>query len=178
MRQHSPGSYQHGSQKDHVWLSSHIPHKYFSSLLVIEQTRGRIDMSGGKSRKRRGKSKFVALDGYLYRSAAWLDLGCVERCLYIELKIRYDGFNNGRIGLGCREAAEALNVSRNTANRSFQTLERRGFIAVARPSGFNVKGRAATEYRLTEFKCDLTGELPTKDFTKWVQQEKSTVPPE
>jgi len=32
---------------------------------------------------------------------------------------------------------------------------------------FNVKHRLATEWRLTEFNCDVTHALPTKDFARW-----------
>lgn len=130
------------------------------------------------SRKRKGKTKFVKLDRYLYRSDAWQDLSCVDRCLYLLLLDRYDGTNNGRIGLGCRDASLELNVSKNTANRSFQSLEDHGFIRTTKRSGFNVKDRVTNEYRLTEYGCDVTGELPTKDFMKWAPEEKSTVPPE
>ena len=45
-------------------------------------------------------------------------------------------------------------------------------------SGFNVKNRAATEWRLTEYQCDVTGQLATKDFMRWTPEEKNTVRPQ
>ncbi|WP_421360266.1 hypothetical protein [Agrobacterium rosae] len=117
--------------------------------------------------KRKGKSKFIMIDGYVKRSAAWKALTPVDRNAYIEVKWKYDGLNNGRIGLGCRELAEELGMGRDTANRALEALQEKGFIRKARASAFNVKNRAATEWRLTEYSCDVTGELPTKDFMRW-----------
>jgi DNA-binding MarR family transcriptional regulator len=122
--------------------------------------------------KRKGKQKFIMLDGYVKRSAAWKALTPVERNAYLEVKWRYDGSNNGRIGLGCRELADELGMARNTANRALESLLEKGLIAKARASAFNVKNRAVTEWRLTEYACDVTGELPTKDFMRWGLEKK------
>ena len=123
--------------------------------------------------KRKGKGKFVMIDGYVKRSEAWKALTPIERCAYIEVKWRYDGTNNGRIGLGCRDLADELNMGRNTANLALDGLQEKGFISKAKTSGFNVKNRAVTEWRLTEYPCDVTGELPTKDFTRWGLSKKT-----
>lgn len=123
--------------------------------------------------KRQGKSKFIMIDGYVKRCAAWRALSTNDRCAYLELKWRYDGLNNGRIGLGCRELAEELGAkSPNTASISLANLEAKGFIKRAKPSGFSRKDRTATEWRLTEYPCDVTGELPTKDFMRWEHEKK------
>ncbi len=126
--------------------------------------------------KRKGRAKFILLEGYVLRTEAWRSLTPADRSLYLALKWKYDGLNNGRIGLGCREAAELMGVSsKDTANRSFDNLQDRGFIRLSKPSGFMTKNRAAAEWRLTEYPCDVTGELPTKEFTRWVAPEKTTV---
>jgi DNA-binding MarR family transcriptional regulator len=124
--------------------------------------------------KRKGKSKFLAIEGHMYRSAAYQSLTPNEKVAYQALKWRYNGFNNGFIGLGERELAAEMHVGRDTARRALQTLIERGFIAKAKPSGFNRKDRVATEWRLTELNCDITGELATKDFTRWRPTEKTT----
>ena len=124
--------------------------------------------------KRKGKQKFLMIEEYVMRSPAWRALTPNDRNAYLELKRRYDGLNNGRIGLGNRELADAMNVGRDTARRSLDNLTEKGFVTKAKASGFNTKHRAATEWRLTEYKCDVTGELPTKDFMRWQQKEKST----
>ncbi len=89
------------------------------------------------------------------------------RALYVELKRRFNGSNNGDIILSHRDAATALNVHRNTATRYFSELFDRGFIRVTEshhlgPSGIGQASKWALE------------ELPTKDrapagkaFIRW-----------
>ena len=72
--------------------------------------------------------------------AAWATLKPGPRALYVEMKRRYNGSNNGRITLSHREAARLLNVHRNTVGPWFAELERRGFIRMTQgpclgPSG-------------------------------------------
>lgn len=124
--------------------------------------------------KRKGCAKFLMLEGYLIRSAAWQHCTPNDKAIYLELKWRYDGLNNGRIGFGCREAGESIGVSKDTAQRSLDSLEAKGFIVKKRASGFNMKSRLATEWLLTEYGCNVSRELPRKDFMRW-QPEKSTV---
>ena len=125
-----------------------------------------------RSKKRKGQSKFVMIAAYVKRSDAWKALTPVERSAYIEVKWRYDGLNNGRIGLGCRELADDINMSRDTAARALDGLQAKGFIAKAKASAFSVKNRAVTEWRLTEYACDVTGELASKDFMRWRPEKK------
>ena len=122
--------------------------------------------------KRKGRSKFIMIEGYVKRSAAWRALTPIERNAYIEVKWRYDGSNNGRIALGCRELSDELGMSRNTADRALDQLVEKGFIAKAKPSAFHIKNRAATEWRLTEYKCDVMGDMPSKEFMRWEETKK------
>ncbi|MCS3741968.1 hypothetical protein [Rhizobium sp. BK661] len=127
--------------------------------------------------KRKGKSKFIMIEAYVKRSAAWRALTPIERNAYIEVKWRYDGLNNGRIGLGCRELGDELGMGRDTAKRALNRLADVGFIEKTKPSAFNVKNRAVTEWRLTEYKCDVTGELPNKTFMRWQPEKKQQAHP-
>ncbi|MFA1622829.1 helix-turn-helix transcriptional regulator [Rhizobium mongolense] len=126
--------------------------------------------------KRKGKSKFVALDGYLLRSAAWRSLSAIERAAYLELKWAYDGKNNGRIGMAVRTLAEAVHVSKSTASRALIGLQERGFIVLVKQSGFNVKSRIATEWQLTEYELDDRPGTATKDFMKWTPENSNNSP--
>ena len=87
-------------------------------------------MSGHKpyKHKKRGGKRFVMLEEWLLSSPAWRSLSPVARVLYIELKRRYNSSNNGDITLSHREAAEALNVHRNTVGKHFRALQKAGFI--------------------------------------------------
>jgi hypothetical protein len=118
--------------------------------------------------KRKGKPKFLMIEGYMYRSEAYQSLMPSEKVAYDELKWRYDGGNNGRIGLGCRDLAAVLHTkSKTTATKALAVLAAKGFIVKTKASAFSVKHRAATEWRLTEYPCDVSGQLPTKEFLRW-----------
>jgi len=78
---------------------------------------------------------------------------------------RFNGSNNGRIGMGVRAAATAVNVDPGTVSGYFHILEAAGFIGATRRSGFNLKApgdRLATEWALTWLSVE--GQPPTKDF--------------
>lgn len=118
--------------------------------------------------------RHVRLYHWLLETPAWADLDTTARAAYLELAKRYNGSNNGRIALAARALALALNVSPATAARAMRSLADHGFIVVTRPGAFHCKVRLATEYRLTEFQCDVTGTLPSKEFASW---RKTTVSP-
>ena len=119
----------------------------------------------------RSHERYVRLPEYMLASQAWRSLDGNYRALYVELARRYRGpnSNNGKIPYSVREAAFALNVSPATAGRAFEHLMERGFLRVAAGSGFNMKGRVARTWLLTEFPDDTTATTatPTKDFMKW-----------
>ncbi|WP_292235856.1 hypothetical protein [Mesorhizobium sp.] len=116
------------------------------------------------------------LDGYIVRSLAYRAMTPNDRSAYLELKWRYDGLNNGRIGLSVRDLAAALGIGKNAASVSLLRLQELGFVAIVKKGAFNVKHKVASEWLLTEYKCDVTGELARKDFTRWRPEEKNTVP--
>jgi predicted ArsR family transcriptional regulator len=137
-----------------------------------------------RSRSKEHVRRYVALDYQMLRSEAWRSLDCVERAAYVAIKSRYSGGNNGKIPFSLLELARELNVSKATALRAVRGLQEKGFIAVAKLGGFNVKVRekgirAATEWRLTEHSCNVTGRLPTNDFLAWrAAKKQNTVSPE
>ena len=110
---------------------------------------------------------------WLLESPAWRSLTAVERALYLELCQRYNGVNNGRLGLSVRDAGEAVHVSKNTAARALRRLEKRGFVETVRRGHFDRKKRHASEWRLTEYKCDVTGAPPSKIFMRWGREGKA-----
>jgi len=129
----------------------------------------KLTPSGKTVRRKRHKSPpFVMLPKYMLKSASWASLPVTARAAFIQTALRYDGTNNGRIALAVRKLATELgNLSRPTAARALHHLLERGFIEVVKPSGFNIKGRVAAEYRLTLYRCDVSGDLASKAFMKW-----------
>jgi hypothetical protein len=117
--------------------------------------------------KKRGAGRFVQLPEWVLATQAWATLPPGPRALYIELKRRYNGANNGEIFLSHRDAAIALHVHRNTVGPWFKMLEERGFIHLTRaphlgPSGV---GRAST-WALAEAPI-MDGGKASLAFKKW-----------
>ncbi|QCJ89604.1 hypothetical protein DAA61_14570 [Bradyrhizobium sp. WBAH33] len=99
---------------------------------------------------------------------AWGSLDANARAIYIELARLYHGpgTNNGRIGFSVRQAAEAIHVSKDTAAKAMRQLQDRGFI-VATSKGQFAQKRQATRWRLTEFRCDVSGQPESRAFEHW-----------
>jgi hypothetical protein len=85
--------------------------------------------------------------------------------LFIEVAQRYNGHNNGEIGLGVREAGARLHIRPQTAGLAFSMLIERGFLKVARDSAFNVKSRLSREWTVTMF--PRGDDRATFDFMRW-----------
>ncbi|SFL39571.1 hypothetical protein SAMN04488036_11225 [Shimia haliotis] len=129
---------------------------------------------------KKGTGRHVQLPEYLQATEAWATMPPGPRALYIELKRRYNGRNNGRIVLSYREAAIALNCHRNTAGVWFADLERRGFIAMTQAPYLGPSGVGqASVWALQELPT-TDGKPATKEFAKWRETKKPrtmTVPP-
>ncbi len=75
------------------------------------------------------EARHVRLYHWILASPAWKSLNAVERSLYVEIASRYAGpGTNGKIVLSVRQAADALHVSKATASRAFDGLQRRGLL--------------------------------------------------
>jgi hypothetical protein len=97
------------------------------------------------------------------KSESWLDLSAVEKAAYVQLASRFNGANNGRLVLSARILGAELRVSKDTAAKALNALAVAGLIECAKWSGFNSNAeRLSREYRLTCYRCDVTGALPRK----------------
>lgn len=121
----------------------------------------------------KGHGSFVMLDRSLLHSPAYRSLNTQARAVLVELYDRYNGHNNGRIGLSVRSAANLCNIAKDTANKALRSLVDHGFIECVTPGGFSRKTRHAAEWRLTQHPCHVTGAKPTKTYMKW-GREKNT----
>ena len=117
-----------------------------------------------RRRKGRSTSPFVMLHWHLIDSQGWHELSPHARLAYIELCRLYNGQNNGSIALSARRLASRMPCDKSTASRALRELEDAGFIETMKLGTFARKDHLASEYRLTNFKCDVTGDLPGK---KW-----------
>jgi hypothetical protein len=110
------------------------------------------------------KDRYFQIHHYMMKTDAWSALSVAARAIYLQIGFRYDGSNNGKITFSVRDAAAECNLNKDTAGRAFKELVDRGFIEETRHGGISKKTRLASEWRLTAFKCDLTGALKTCTF--------------
>jgi hypothetical protein len=111
-----------------------------------------------RKRFKGGGRRFIQLYTNVKRSQAYYSLSVYARAALFELLDKYNGVNNGMIGLGCRELAELLNCSKRGAANFLRELDDSGLAHPLTPGAW--RGKKATEWRLTFYRCDKTGELP------------------
>ena len=120
---------------------------------------------GYQKAKGRNKGRFVMVRHDIMKSKPWRSLSTNARCVWLEIMFRYNGNNNGEIPLGCREAGELCNISKNTASKAFKELQHKGFIKVGLHSNFTCKYKRSTRWIVTHEFYD--GKAPTNDWRRW-----------
>lgn len=108
-----------------------------------------MDKYSKKYAKAKGRSmgRFVALPFNMLESLAWRDLSLQAAIIFIELKRRFNGKNNGEIPLSCREAATVAKCGKGTASKKLDELIAHGFINPASKGHFH--NRHASTWILT-----------------------------
>lgn len=130
-------------------------------------------MAGGTYRKgKKGAGRHVQLSEHLQASEAWASLKPGPRALYIELKRRYNGRNNGAIVLSYRDAAQAINVSRNTVGPYFADLEERGLIAMTRAPYLGPSGIGQASLWALQEVPTVDGKPARRSFQNWKEKKK------
>ena len=119
--------------------------------------------------KRGQSASFIQLHNWFCDCPSWRSLKPGPRALYLELKRRFNGGNNGELYLSHREASIALCIGRDTAGSYFADLQHAGFILQTLghclgPSGL---GQSA-KWALTEL--PLNGAPASKQFMSWKKQ--------
>ena len=129
---------------------------------------------GRKKHKLAPSERFYQMNAWLTNSAAWRAASVYERSLYLELKQRYNGYNNGDIALSHREAQAALNCSNKPVIEAFKGLVSKGFIRAAQVGSFHWKkeggaGGRSTRWILTEYGTDYPEKSisPERTFMRW-----------
>jgi hypothetical protein len=123
----------------------------------------------------RSKRKFLQLYTNIKRSSAYHSLSSYVRSLLFELIDRYNGCNNGMIGLGVREAVYELGCCKGTVSNAMRELDDAGLARSTKIGAWRRK--RATEWRLMWLRCDKTGDLPVsawnqrKPFSEFTTQD-------
>jgi DNA-binding MarR family transcriptional regulator len=129
-----------------------------------------------KQRRRDRGPNFIQLYRYVLDSPAYVSLSANARSALIEVNRGYSGANNGNIVLSVRGVAERMGCHIETASRALQELVQKGFIEERIKGAYSVKFRRATEWRLTDRRCDVTGAEQSQAFLKWQNPEPDPEP--
>lgn len=121
----------------------------------------RLDRKG----RSKGDARHARLYEYIERTDAWRDLSGIAAKAWMTIGLMHNGSNNGKIGVSSRELGKRLGVHHSVAARTIVELENAGFLRCTKASSFSQKRRAA-EYRLTHLRDDVTGDPPTREFSK------------
>lgn len=121
----------------------------------------------GRGQDRTGRSKrdgqWFALPYKMIQSNAFRSLNGASLKVFLELRSRFHGSNNGRLHLSQQECARLLNISKSTAGRAFKELEEKGFIVKIR-QGYFTRG-LATEWQVTDQKYN--DQPASRDWEAW-----------
>ena len=132
--------------------------------MVKRTTRRKINATG-----RNETERFLPISYAMAQSAAFRSLNGPALKVWVELRSRFNGVNNGKLTLSLDEAARLLGIGKATAQRAFAELEEKGFIAMTRQGQWY--GRLASEYAVTD--KHLNGHLPANTWKQWRPKIKS-----
>ena len=91
---------------------------------------------------------------------AWRSLSGNAIKLFLELRSRFNGSNNGSLRLSYDEAVNLLGMSKGTVGRAYKELEQCGFIKKMKEGQWY--GRKAHEWAVTDVPCN--GYPATRDW--------------
>lgn len=124
------------------------------------------------NRGKKGAGRHVQLPEWMQACEAWASLKPGPRALYIELKRRFNGKNNGQLFLSHRDAAEAINVHYNTIGPYFAELENRGLIAMTRGPCLGPSGVGQASLWALQEMATVDGKPASRAFLKWSKKQK------
>nr|WP_321444589.1 hypothetical protein [uncultured Cohaesibacter sp.] len=126
---------------------------------------------GNRKHKQNGRSKsegqYLILPYSLLHHPAWRRLSGSAKSVFLELRSRFNGSNNGQLRLSLGEGAKLLGMSKTTIDRKFDELEEAGFIVKTKHG--NWYGRKAHEWASTDIPCN--GYPATRDWqNRWKEK--------
>ena len=123
--------------------------------------RGKCTNQTGRTKQ---KVQFVPISYPMADSAAWRSLNGAAVKVYIELRSRYNGGNNGDLSLSLDKGARRLGLGKATIQRALEELEAKGFIRLSKRGSWY--GRRASTFVVTD--RPMSERLPpTNDWRQW-----------
>lgn len=132
-----------------------------------QRKRRKVNATG----RNEGEGQYAPLSYQLLQSPAWRGMTGAGVKLYLEIRSRFNGANNGKISLSWDEAARLLHVGKATIQRAIAEIDTRGFAKMTKAGQWH--GRQATLWRVTDRPCD--GHLATHDWKAWRPPQKTEI---
>lgn len=121
---------------------------------------GKLGRGQAKNGRSKREGQFMPLPYSMTQHPAWRSLSGSAIKVFVEMRGRFNGSNNGKIRLSLEDGARTLGMGKETVRRAAQELEAKGFIVQTKAGQFY--GRKAAEWRLTDCNCD--GQPATRDW--------------
>ncbi|HEY8006081.1 MAG TPA: hypothetical protein VIE66_04595 [Methylocella sp.] len=99
---------------------------------------------------------FFSVPHKIVDSARFRKLSPYAKAAYYAFKRAYNGHNNGNLVMSSRMMAEEINCSLGKASTAIKELVNARFVEIT-VRAWRGENSKATEYRLLEHKCDVTG---------------------
>lgn len=131
-------------------------------------TRRRRRINGtGRSKE---SEQYAPLSYDMIQSQAWRSLSGPAVKVWLELRARYNGGNNGRLILSLDEGQRLLRLGKATIKRALDELQEKGFLVLTRRGRWY--GRLASTWAVTDKGVDSMP--PTRAWKRWPQNVGST----
>jgi DNA-binding transcriptional ArsR family regulator len=125
---------------------------------VAKKSKARVTKKG-----RNDGEQYLKIPYFTTKSDVFRSLTGSALKVWIELRCRFNGGNNGELSLSMDEGARLLGMSKSTVQRAFGELEDKGFLKLKKRGQWY--GRMATEWIITD--RPYQGSLPTNDWKQW-----------
>ena len=112
---------------------------------------------------RNDTEQYIKIPYTMIRHHAWRSLSPPAIKVWIELRSRFNGRNNGDLSLGLDEGARLLGMSKSTVSRALKELADKGFTKMTKLGRWC--GRMATTWAVTD--RPLKGNLATRNWLNW-----------
>jgi biotin operon repressor len=120
---------------------------------------GRVNAKG----RNVGDGQYAQISYDFLRSAAWRSLSGAASKVFLELRTRFHGANNGRLILSLEEASNLLGIGKATVQRALDELQEKGFVIRTRRGQWY--GRIASTWATTD--KSINGENSSQACKAW-----------
>ena len=115
------------------------------------------------------EGQYVPLPYSMLKSPAWRSLSGNATKVWLEIRRRFNGGNNGRLSLSLNEGSHLLGIDKATVFRALTELEEKGFLEMTERGQWY--GHKATLWRTIDKPCD--GNRATREWEKWRPKKQS-----